>query len=339
MRPDSTTVGIALLCDPSGVVKEVLYNELGLNTGDVIGKPFPQLVDSSSMHKALSFMMDVRTKGSVFNCELNLPIKGAMALVHCVGQSLGDDQLVMAARTSGDVNHLFDEMMRINSDQTVLLRTTTKQIAHDEQRQQEYRHFDDLTKLNNEMAVLHRELGRKNGELERLYAEVQRLSITDILTGLYNRRGYFELGEKEIARSRRYGEPLSAIMFDLDHFKKFNDTYGHATGDIVLKGVAERCTAQLRNIDIFGRYGGEEFSVLLPGTNLAGAGVVAERMRDTVNSSVLESDQGALTVSISLGVAELKPNTVGMEALLNDADKALYRAKELGRNRVCLENV
>jgi diguanylate cyclase (GGDEF)-like protein len=196
--------------------------------------------------------------------------------------------------------------------------------------------YDEFSRLNNELVTLQRDLAKKNAELERLYGEVQRLAITDTLTGLYNRRGFFEIGNREIARSKRFGHPLTAIMFDVDHFKNFNDTYGHAIGDRVLEEIAACCGRQLRKVDILGRYGGEEFSVLLPETSLTDARTIAERLRHAADKPI-DVGQATLTVTISLGVAALQDNTADLYELLQGADRALYKAKELGRNCICIE--
>ena len=177
-------------------------------------------------------------------------------------------------------------------------------------------------------------------ENARLFGEVQRLAITDGLTGMHTRRHFFELAERELNRARRFQHPVSAIMLDLDHFKQVNDTYGHAVGDQVLRVVAERCGESIRDIDILGRYGGEEFAVILPGTDLPGAQTMAERLRRSVADAPIPTDKGDLTVTISLGVASSAQgqddDEKGVAALLNRADAAMYAAKQAGRNRVAV---
>lgn len=254
------------------------------------------------------------------------------------GIKLDRQLLIMTARTNGAVNQLFDEMMRINNEQSNLLRKATKfQITNEKESPKlERRHFDELTSLNNQMQTLQRELVKKNLELERLYDELQRLAITDELTGLLNRRGLFDLGSREFERSKRFNESISGLMFDLDHFKSFNDTYGHAVGDEVLREVAVRCTANVRQIDILGRYGGEEFAVILPGTNLANARLMCERLRQAIDSTPFDTSKGPLLVTITLGVATAGPKMEMPEQLLQKADKALYKAKQSGRNCICI---
>ena len=167
-----------------------------------------------------------------------------------------------------------------------------------------------------------------------LHAEVQKQAVTDTLTGLYNRRGFLELGRREVERAMRFGHPLTALMFDIDLFKQINDLYGHLTGDRVLMGVTSRCAQELRQIDLLGRYGGDEFIVLLPETSLENARFVAERLRLKVAQMNLRANNRPLQLSISIGVAALDGDCKTLEDLVEKADHALYQAKEAGRNRV-----
>jgi diguanylate cyclase (GGDEF)-like protein len=168
----------------------------------------------------------------------------------------------------------------------------------------------------------------------KLFAETQRLAITDELTSVHNRRHLFTLAEREVATARRYGRPVSAIMFDIDNFKRINDSHGHAVGDEVLRSVAARCSEVIRDVDVLGRYGGEEFAVLLPETPLQGAVETAERLRAAIGDRGISTSVGDVAVTISAGAAELSPETVDVHALLDRADAAMLFAKRLGRNRV-----
>ena len=168
----------------------------------------------------------------------------------------------------------------------------------------------------------------------RLFNEVQRRAITDELTGLYNRRHFFVLAEKEVRLAVEHSEPLSAIMFDIDYFKKFNDNYGHAIGDEVLRRVAQATRECLRGSDVIGRYGGEEFAIILPQTQISIAYKVAERLRRKVETNLVDTVYGKLSVTISLGVGHITPTVSTLANLLEEADQALYRAKAAGRNRV-----
>ncbi len=138
-------------------------------------------------------------------------------------------------------------------------------------------------------------------ENARLFAEVQILAVTDPLTGAYNRRGFFERARQEFSRARRFQRPLSAIMLDLDRFKRVNDRHGHTVGDQVLQTLVQRCRSNIRDIDLLGRYGGEEFVLLLPEIDLAAALQVAERLRVYVTDERFITSAGAVRITISLG--------------------------------------
>jgi diguanylate cyclase (GGDEF)-like protein len=171
-------------------------------------------------------------------------------------------------------------------------------------------------------------------ENARLFEELRTLATTDSLTQCMNRRHFMEVLTAEMARSRRYGTKLSVIMFDLDHFKSVNDTYGHLAGDAVLKDTVGTCSGLLRTTDTIGRYGGEEFVFCLPGTDLEGAAALAERLRaDIERNAVPAGDGRKIRITATFGVAEMLGEATP-EALVGRADIALYRAKDEGRNRV-----
>lgn len=172
-------------------------------------------------------------------------------------------------------------------------------------------------------------------ENARLFESVQRMAVSDPLTGLYNRRYFFELATKEFYRARRYGKDLSLIMMDLDDLKIINDTYGHLVGDQMLIFVAEQCKNQLRKADLAARFGGDEFILLLPETGLEQAMQVAWRLRDAVARGLTDERGGVVTSGVSLGVSTIDPSCNSLELMVNRADQALYTAKESGKNRVC----
>ncbi len=178
---------------------------------------------------------------------------------------------------------------------------------------------------------------RAERELNEANAELRRLANTDGLTQLYNRRAFMEALARELDRGIRYERPLSLILLDLDHFKKVNDTHGHAAGDDVLRGTADALRSVCRGLDVPGRLGGEELAVLLPETDAEGAMILAERLRERIQDGVFESPAHAtFAVTASLGVAAASSETRTPEALVQRADEALYKAKKSGRNRVVL---
>ena len=189
-------------------------------------------------------------------------------------------------------------------------------------------------------------------ENARLFEETRRLATVDSLTGIYNRGYFMKLAQQEFQRAARYHKPLSLIMFDIDHFKEVNDTYGHLIGDQVLKAIVQRSLENLRAVDIMGRYGGEEFVVLLPETPLTRqvtlqeqqpetiqpARMVAERLRQAFSQSPLKINARAHALTISLGITEYHPNDTNIEDIINRADQALLKAKTQGRNQVVVCN-
>lgn len=171
--------------------------------------------------------------------------------------------------------------------------------------------------------------------VERAYhEEVFRLSTTDGLTQVWNRRYFMEQLARELSRARRYKRPMSLILLDIDHFKRINDRYGHLAGDHVLKQLATALRNNLRQDDIVGRFGGEEFTVLLPEIDREGALQLAEKLRRLIEGTRFPFEQDAIEVTISLGVAGAAADTAEVDDLLRAADARLYEAKRGGRNRV-----
>lgn len=165
--------------------------------------------------------------------------------------------------------------------------------------------------------------------------ELRRQATTDALTGVINRRHFFDLAESIFKQTRRYQRDLAALMIDLDHFKKINDQHLHRIGDQVLIGIADLIQSQIRSPDILGRYGGEEFVILMPETNLENAQNAAERLREAVDSHPVDTDIGPVAITISIGVATFERiHDVSIDLLINRADQALYAAKQAGRNTV-----
>lgn len=168
----------------------------------------------------------------------------------------------------------------------------------------------------------------------QLFERLNVLATTDGLTGIANRHHFMNVAEGEVARALRYQAPLAGLMLDLDHFKHVNDAHGHAIGDAVLRTVAEICTQSLRNIDLVGRYGGEEFAFLLPEAGIEQARITAERLGKAVANHSFSAGGRNFQVTASIGVAELRGAEDTLAALLDRADRALYAAKQAGRNCV-----
>ncbi len=166
------------------------------------------------------------------------------------------------------------------------------------------------------------------------HRNVRQIAVHDPLTGLYNHAFILNEVQREIERSHRYGRAMSVVMLDIDHFKRYNDTYGHLQGDVVLRETAYILRSKLRTTDMIGRYGGEEFAAVLPEANLTQARMVAERLRTGVTEHSTKHRGIMIPIHISLGVATCTPGTKTGEILIEQADQALYEAKRKGRNQV-----
>jgi len=190
-----------------------------------------------------------------------------------------------------------------------------------------YVYFDNFLILAGQFAI----------QLQKvvLYKMVQDMAITDSLTDISTRRYFLERFREEIRRSMRRKSSLTFLMLDMDHFKEMNDRYGHLVGDVILRETALLLKSNLREIDIIGRYGGEELGIVLTGIGKEGALQVAERLRHSIESAVFKAYDETVGITVSIGMAVFPEDGVDEHGLIESADRALYRAKEKGRNRVC----
>ncbi|WP_431475296.1 GGDEF domain-containing protein [Marinobacter sp. KM021] len=170
--------------------------------------------------------------------------------------------------------------------------------------------------------------------LERANEQLAKLSMTDRLTGLLNRGTWENLVDAEYERYRRYGQATTLVMFDIDHFKPVNDNYGHLAGDEVIRHTAQATRNNIRQSDSAGRYGGEEFGIILPETDAENARLLCERIRESIEKSTVETSAGNITYTISMGIAQLTDEPENYMQWMQKADEALYAAKESGRNKV-----
>jgi diguanylate cyclase (GGDEF)-like protein len=197
---------------------------------------------------------------------------------------------------------------------------------------------EGLSELNLSYEKLLAEYRKEKMQAEKLARELKEVSVRDYLTGLYNRRYLFDFLDKEVRRAKRYGVCFSIMIFDIDFFKKINDSYGHQSGDLVLKAVSGKATSMIRGADLLARYGGEEFVVVMPQTEASGAATIAGRLREAVEGMAMDVAGQPVKVTISIGVASYVPQSgkLSVEEFIDRADKALYDAKNSGRNRVVI---
>lgn len=200
-----------------------------------------------------------------------------------------------------------------------------------------------LARINNQLRLYNKlkELVKKNRELTNRNILLEQMAITDSLTQVYNKGYILKRLDTELTRTIRYKEKISVIMLDIDYFKKINDVYGHIAGDAILKKLSDKLTESVRDVDIVGRYGGEEFVIVCPNTSMSGATILAERIRENVQNTLFQAGGTDIRITVSLGLSSLSSQTDASDdfssvKLLEEADLALYKAKSAGRNRVAL---
>ncbi len=221
----------------------------------------------------------------------------------------------------------------VNTGKSILVRdlgSTNGTYVNDEPIEEHVLRDGDLIKIGRTIFKF-----LTGGNIENAYhEEIYRLTTVDGLTQISNKRFFVENLEREIARAHRYQRALSLVMFDLDHFKRINDTYGHLAGDYVLKQLASAVKQKIRREDIFARYGGEEFAIILPEIAQAAALTLAEKVRQLVEDHEFRFENTPIDVTISMGVAGVNSNVRDVDALIKLADEQLYAAKAGGRNKV-----
>jgi len=232
------------------------------------------------------------------------------------------DGLITIGTHTGHMRSLLARVWRVGAQIRILAEYDVRELL---------RLNDSVLELNRDYATAQLDLAQANLRMQQREVEIRALSLTDPLTQIGNRRRLEQALEEEISRVERSGARLSALMADLDHFKRVNDTYGHGAGDKVLQAFADILRRNTRPTDVLGRYGGEEFVVLMPNTARDQALISAERLRLTLAATMIAPLTEPITVSI--GAVEFVSGESG-EALLRRVDEALYEAKRSGRNRV-----
>jgi len=328
--------GIVLQCDPSGEILRVIRDDLGVTAGLPSASTFHGIVDPQSREKAQEFLRAAIKENATFGWELNVHCNGEPTGLQLIGGVTKEGIIICGSPSRAGLNKLFDEMMKIQNEQLNALRKSLKgeQLATANLQQREQEMLEQFTQLNNELINTQRELAQRNSDLIAANVKLDSLATTDGLTGLKNHRAFRESLERERGRAARYGTPLSLLMLDVDHFKQFNDQFGHPAGDHVLKQVAHILAGECRSDSIVARYGGEEFAVVLPNCDDEEAARIAERIRQAMERGPWE----LRGVTVSVGAATLISATEEPAALVARADTSMYRAKVGGRNRVCRDS-
>ncbi|MCB1177507.1 MAG: GGDEF domain-containing protein [Leptospiraceae bacterium] len=198
--------------------------------------------------------------------------------------------------------------------------------------------YQNLLELNRDLIIQKKELEKVNNELVLKNEELYTLATVDTLTEIYNRKYIMDLFKKELDKSYRYSYDLSLILIDIDYFKKLNDKYGHQAGDLILKDFGKLIEGSIRKTDALGRYGGEEFILVLPHTNKDDAEAIANKVRKAISDYKFTLDNEVINVTASFGVSDNSQINISLDKMISRADKALYKAKMKGRNQVVVYN-
>jgi diguanylate cyclase (GGDEF)-like protein/PAS domain S-box-containing protein len=233
------------------------------------------------------------------------------------------------------------QLGHIHKDGRVILAEVVNTVVWNERNELEAvgvtRDITQRKRAEDELRLANLSLQSAHKELQLMFENEQVLARTDSLTQLFNRRYFFELSNREFTASIRYNRPLSIILFDVDGFKTANDTFGHALGDDILIKISQAAKSIVREVDILARYGGDEFTVLLPETGTAQALLIAERIRKSVEAAEIQAGGTSLSVTLSLGIAEIDLDAdKSIETIIRRADQALYKAKQKGRNHTVI---
>ena len=303
--------------------------DLGLNSLSLLIQSENELFQT--MEDRLKYVQD-------HNQDLSRSIETESAIYEVSKElSKSTDEVNILNAFKEKISGIFNTPECFFSDEAPIKNNTDYSVFRFKVQEQETRYLaiKDSGKIDRaKMAVLLNQL-ELSLKRSRLFAEVQELSITDGLTGLYARGYFLERLKQELTRSKHNNYPLSFLLIDLDNFKTYNDTYGHITGDAILKEIAKILKYSLRQIDMCARYGGEELCILLPETDKEGSSLVAQRLRLSVEEARIRVFNENIRCTVSIGVAEYPNDAQSLNGLIDQADKALYQAKAQGRNRVC----
>ncbi|HAS73233.1 MAG TPA: hypothetical protein DCS67_03720 [Clostridiales bacterium UBA8960] len=319
---------IVMVCDRFGIIEEISFPLVNVSDYFEVGQSFLNRVDSQSMSKALTFMLELNNNKVASNHEVNFAVNDIIKRIYFSGYSK-DNQFVIIATTRADsFNHFHEELMKINSEQVNQFRLMLKSKLREQESQTKatMNYFDEISKLNNELLNSQRELAKKNQELNLLNGELERLATRDPLTGLYNRRLLFEKFFEEKRRAERLSYALALAVIDINHFKKVNDQLGHAAGDELLIRFSSLMLGMIReSLDFAFRIGGDEFLILFANCNAVQGEAILERLN-------MEFAKLSDIASLAYGVIEIdKDCDVDLDRCIMTADSLMFVNKQGSR--------
>ena len=319
---------IVMTINEIGIIDEIAFPNNDVSHYFEVGKNFLYKVDPESLTKALSFMLQLSTSQFASNHEVNFIVNNEIKMIYLSGFLRNKQYMVIATTRTDALNSLNEELMKINSEQVNSFRLLLKETLKSQEKQSKnsVNYFDEISKLNNELANSHRELARKNQELNKLNSDLERMATRDPLTGLYNRRLVFEKFLEEKRRANRLSYPLSLVVIDINHFKKVNDQLGHAAGDDLLIRLSNLILKLTReSLDSAFRIGGDEFLLLLANCDKTSASLILDR---------LNGEFAKLTdiATLAYGVVEIDSDCEeDLDRCIMAADQLMFENKQGSR--------
>ncbi|MGM0365699.1 MAG: GGDEF domain-containing protein [Actinomycetota bacterium] len=317
---------LIISCGFDGTINEVICDKMYMGKKKLEGSHFTSFIDTGSRDKALSFLEAVNSENSLFNHELNIVVGGRIKPFSFSGVKYREHILMIISNAHTILNDMFEEVAAVNNEQANILRSLSKEtamFAGNRDANLVSDAFDQISRLNNELVNMQRELAIKNKELQKLNQMLKERSIRDLLTGLYNRRFFYEKIEEEINRANRLGYQIVLASLDINNFKSINDKYGHLAGDRLLISFADILKKSLRkNFDSVFRFGGDEFVVLLVNCDLKKAKEILEKINRKLTRASKE-------VSLAYGMAKIPPEgKEDIDQYLKISDQKMYKHKE-----------
>jgi diguanylate cyclase (GGDEF)-like protein len=328
---------LTLVCDDLGEIDQVIQDDLGLppiENGKSGKTPFSRLLDRLSQAKARAFFADLRIAHKVVGPEFAIQTTNGLVNIHLAGVKSGNQFVIVGAETPEFRDKLYAEVMSVVSETEAQKQKLTADHFSEKKKP-----VDDVKQpvVTVEMDKPRKDAAREQEELEKLRQDFYELATTDSLTGLYNRRHFLKRMREELLEADRYKRSPVFLMVDIDNFGAINEKYGYEIGDDIIRTLGEFMRSLLRNVDLVGRLGGDEFGALLHEGTLATSVVTAKRLQKKLAGVAMEINGQNIQVTVSVALLFIGVRKVNVDKLLKQAEKQIQKAKESGGNQIILE--
>jgi diguanylate cyclase (GGDEF)-like protein len=334
MKTEQSPKALTLVCNDWGVVDEIIRDDLGLPPveNEKAGKmAFLHLADQPSQAKARAFLAELRIAHKVVDQEFSIQTTNGVANVYFAGVKSDGQFIIVAAETSEYRDKLYTEVLSVVSE------NERQKHLPDVKQLPSKKTPAETGKKHGDLADPHKELAQKHEELEKLRQDFYELATSDSLTGLYNRRHFLKRMREELHESERYKRSTVFMVVDIDHIGVINGKYGFETGDEVIRALGQLIRVLLRNVDLVGRLGSDEFGALLLETTLASSVVIAKRLQKRMMGIAIEFEGHSFYVTVSIALIAIGTGKSEANKLLKLAEKRLEKARENGGNQIIQE--